>query len=394
MKKIIEVSVCIIILFSILVGCNNKEHENIHNGEVNESNQTNVQIDKQSENNGGSFVLYKGKVYFREYSNSDIEKTAVNGQFDFEKTEKHSKYINVISENGKIQNVFKDDGYGDFYILDDRFFFTGYQDKLYSVNLKGEEYREFSKGSYIGCNEQEHIIYYKNYNNENAIYALDTRNLKINRITDESLNETAIKETLCDTESAIKSIEVSSVFSAAEEENLKERYRVGLDDTNYSIHIRECEKVGNKLYFLIDLLKFNEKASDDNEEYYDRVASEGYSYDLTTGKKVLIYLYKVTDKEENESGNIYSSGDNEIVEEPLAENEMYLEINLKNKGLQDTFELRVEEVGGAIIGKRIEYEGTHTRNEESLKVKVTKEVGAMLNVYIDNKLDSQMLIEE
>ena len=73
---------------------------------------------------------------------------------------------------------------------------------------------------------------------------------------------------------------------------------------------------------------------------------------------------------------------------------MYLEIRLSDKGLKENFEVRVEEVGGLIIGKRIEYEGTHSRSEGTLKIKVTKEVGAMLTVYIDNKVDSQMLIEE
>ena len=87
-------------------------------------------------------------------------------------------------------------------------------------------------------------------------------------------------------------------------------------------------------------------------------------------------------------------GELENLEEPLAENEMYLEIAVANKGLSETFDIRVEEVGGFIVGKRIEYEGTHSRSEEKIKIKVTKEIGAMLTVYIDDKVDSQMLIEE
>jgi hypothetical protein len=100
-----------------------------------------------------------------------------------------------------------------------------------------------------------------------------------------------------------------------------------------------------------------------------------------------------------QSGDPIISGDFEVeipehnVEETLKENEMIVTINTNNIW-QNEFDVRVEEVGGMIIGKRIEYEGHHQKSDGDIKIKVLKEVGAMLTVYVDNSLHSQMRIEE
>lgn len=520
-RKVIISIVAIILLISSLCACNKKQQiENNNNLVV--SGDFEQKEDLNTYNNGGNFVQYKGKIYFREYSNADIQKKSLLARYLYETELQSSKYINAISQNGKIENVFEDNGFGNFYILDDRFFFTGYNNKLYSVDLKGNNYIEFCKGSFVGADEKNHKIYYKNERTNNALYSVDTTNLKITKLSAEDLNvifidneniyfsETLLDGTVrisklegntknilnvCDiniesekysfhtveakmynenlfillkmndtnignlyhidlknnqymllaenidtslkldnntlyfqkTETTgintksllkinLKTMEMTTVLNNSDfsiennnivntkdgliylDENSREKYIVSAKEISdfklkynatseldeYEVNISNIELVGEKIYYLCELSKVNKDKLD-----YERIASEVYMFDLKTNKKTLLYLYAVTDKDVAESGDIYS-GD---IEEPLAENEMYLKIKLDNKGLKETFDIRVEEVGGSIIGKRIEYEGTHSRNEGTLKIKVTKEIGAMLTVYIDNKIDSQMVIE-
>ncbi len=351
-----------------------------------------IVVDNKTYNNGGLYVQYKGNTYFREYSNADKVGVSSEAKYGFNEDEKTTKYVNVILANGRIENVFEDDGYGNIYIVNDRFFLAGYNNKLYSVNMSGKDYVEFCKGEYLGVDEAKGLVYYKNQNTENAIYSVDSKTLKINKINNDEIdadfyNSLGINENK-NNEEVLK----TKVYSQYEEFAFKVKYGVTSGDGDYTLEITELEEVGNKIYYLMELSKVTTNSSNPEEKLYERIASEAYMYDKLTGKRAVLYVFKASDKDEVSDEDLYTSGD--IIEEPLAENEMYLEIRLSDKGLKENFEVRVEEVGGLIIGKRIEYEGTHSRSEGTLKIKVTKEVGAMLTVYIDNKVDSQMLIEE
>lgn len=484
---------------------NNKQEQNNNENQVVSSGENQEIQDMNTYNNGGSFVQYKGKTYYREYSNVDIEKTGLGGEYNFVTDIKSTKYINSISSDGIVENVFEDDGYGDFYILDDRFFFAGYDNKLYSANMNGEDYMEICKGYYVGADEKNHRIFYKNEGNHNALYMVDSLDLRITKLSNEDLNILGITESsiifaqneelgsikvsqlaindnaiteictiLTDSEEyqivdseiyknylflsvgtiegsagayvngriysinltnndyriiaedtyrnleikndnlyfemiedpeigtlAKKKLDLSSmkvsdntekdIVSERELELFKQKYAVSSGDSNYIATVNNIETVGNKVYYLLELSKLNPKLSVGWRDGYQRIASEVHMYDSLTGGKTLLYLYKASDKDQIEDEDVYGSGD---MEEPLAENEMYLEINLVGKGLKEEFDVRIEEVGGGIIGKRIEYEGVHSRSEKIMKIKVTKEIGAMLTVYIDGKVDSQMVIEE
>lgn len=537
-KKFLWIVACLSIIM-VFTACHKKEETSSGDNIAISSGETENVESKKIYNNGGKYVSYHGKTYYREYTNASVESEAIGTNFAYETAKRIPKYVNVISPNGKIENLFQDNGYGNFYILDDRFFFEGYS-KLYSVNMKGEDYREIATGSYLWCDEENHEIYYSNAMNQNAIYKINTKNLKITKIMNDGFGfltydkdniylsakndkkgiqilkfdrqtevNTEIVSILPNQENKVEKVDISQYYIAsyaltegklflsigcesgtahiytnstlyvvdlekrevkkldenvspmirlwqggiyyttgAEGINMKKVdtqtlkitdmnskeelsveselpvqyqnslesyvYVEGILKTNHIVFSKEeiaafknkyklleddvvtiscAEKVDSKIYFQVEGAKHKEKQDIGWHYAYERIASEIYEYNLETGKKKLIYLYKITDKRE-ESGDMYHSGEEQILEEPLAENEMYLEIKLKDKGLKDTFEVRVEEVGGFIIGKRIEYEGIHTRSEEMLKIKVTKEVGAMLTVYIDNKIDSQMLIEE
>ncbi len=560
-RKIIFGILSVCLILNCFVGCKKQEEDNPKDNEqensIQQQEQGLIKQEKTEEsNNGGNFVAYQNNIYYREYANEDIEEVAPNMQYVIRTDSNRSKYINVITPNGEIKNLFKDDGYGNFYICDDRFFFHGAQDKLYTVDFKGKNYIELCKGQYLECLPDFHKIYYINKTTE-SLYELDTQTLKITKldgitnitaengvyeflknryvkivneklyyIASQSANEVQIEmydfakeekkvvgtihlpknnswgdleerifaeklvmdcqlvqdrylvlnlgmkqETTHDFISmgiysidledgtiiqvASSTIEKMFVYEdkvfyyvvgeagnivglneynlkTQEKEmvttwiNAKNTYFDGkqgkvislLDETEnvekyiskyqildterevkwneeetfpkYQLTTRDYEQVGRTLFFVVDLSRFHEVV--EGYPTYERVASEVYKIDFDSNKRSLVYVYRADDKKPEESSEAYEGIDKQ--NEPLAENEMYLEIKLADKGAKDTFSVRVEEVGGMIIGKRIEYEGVHKRTENILKIKVTKEIGAMLTVYIDDVMDTQMLIEE
>jgi len=68
-------------------------------------------------------------------------------------------------------------------------------------------------------------------------------------------------------------------------------------------------------------------------------------------------------------------------------------LNLKNKGVAGKeFTVRIEMSGGGVTGKQTIYEEKHTREDKELLLDVSGNGLAMLEVYIDGKLDSSQQI--
>ena len=74
-------------------------------------------------------------------------------------------------------------------------------------------------------------------------------------------------------------------------------------------------------------------------------------------------------------------------------NDRVIPIDISKKGVRDVFTLKVE-LQGSSIGKQILYEGVHSREDKVVNIPVAKNLSGMLRVYIDDKLDSEMLIEK
>lgn len=68
-----------------------------------------------------------------------------------------------------------------------------------------------------------------------------------------------------------------------------------------------------------------------------------------------------------------------------------ISIDISNKGARDSFTVRVE-LQGDITGKKILYEGTHTRADKKVKVDIPKDAIGLLKVYIDGEVDSEMVL--
>ncbi len=68
-------------------------------------------------------------------------------------------------------------------------------------------------------------------------------------------------------------------------------------------------------------------------------------------------------------------------------------IDLSNKGSRDRFVVKVE-LQNSTVGSKIVYEGTHQRNDGKINVNLPNGVNSgMVKVYIDNALDSEMVIK-
>ena len=92
----------------------------------------------------------------------------------------------------------------------------------------------------------------------------------------------------------------------------------------------------------------------------------------------------------NENSNDNSDNNSNNNEEPN-DALTHITIDLTNKGTRDSFTVKVE-VQGDLSGKKIIHEETHTRSEGKIKVPVPKNTMGLIRVFIDDELDSEMVI--
>ncbi len=494
--------------------------------------------------NGTDIVSYKGKTYYIEYGNNDFTDEAIRSPWYYVTQQSNSqRYINIIDEKGNIRNLFKVTGANSFYILDDRFYIQSASGLLYTVDMKGQNSIELTRGEYVAYDIDDHAIYYTNNNNPNILYRMNTIDLQIESLAfdnplttgtnrylgtkagnlyyislDDKKSEVILLEhnikdnktqevdrikmelSLSEYEGSTmeivwtrtlgnycgfviglpnegtirgyydrafyvvnlenKTITYSPVDKPAEGdwyseyslekqlfahlykasnnkslplmdtivtneelnkfankyhidlneklgEEAKESVSCSPDENKYIVEVEDYRVVGTNVFYKITASRLNPAGEIGWRTAFIRMCSEVYIYNLDTKENKFVYSYinnnfaKVEEKIEElvASGEIYSGEISELIDantsaivEPLKEGEMYIDIDT-SKQWKDEFDIRVEEVGGMIIGKRIEYEGHHTKSEGTLKIKVNKEPGAMLTVYVDGELDSQMRID-
>jgi len=195
----------------------------------------------------------------------------------------------------------------------------------------------------------------------------------------------------------------------------KDKLSTDPDMEKFIIELEDYSIVGNNVFYKITASRRNPYKEVGWRQAFIRMVTEVYVKNLKTNEVKFLYLYinnnyelmeeKISELESGDaiiSGDIFAdlSGDvsGEVIvpvsdESKLKDGEMLLEIDTTNIWKSE-FDVRVEEVGGMIIGKRIEYEGHHTKDESIIKIKVNKEPGAMLTVYIDGEASSNMVFEQ
>ena len=125
-----------------------KRGENQDNGNVQNENII---------NNGAYFVKIGSDIYFRKYGEYALEKNALFGEFLEYPTFTGISWICRLREDGKVEELFKDSGYGKLYYSNQRFYLSEMTDdgtsKSYSVNMEGEDRKELGAGAILGISE-------------------------------------------------------------------------------------------------------------------------------------------------------------------------------------------------------------------------------------------------
>ena len=121
-------------------------------------NQDNSKIQNENIiNNGAYFVKIGSDIYFRKYGEYALEKNALFGEFLEYPTSTGISWICRLREDGKVEELFEDSGYGKLYYSNQRFYLSEMTDdgtsKSYSVNMEGEGREELGAGVILGISE-------------------------------------------------------------------------------------------------------------------------------------------------------------------------------------------------------------------------------------------------
>lgn len=119
-------------------------------------------------NTNNIYAYQDGKVYYRRYHEDSYQETALWANYDFIPGTK--KEIVCIDSDGKETELFMDEGFGDIYLINDRFYMTdgklneesGMVDRqLYSVDMQGNDRINYGDGEILAIDRNRNIIILK-----------------------------------------------------------------------------------------------------------------------------------------------------------------------------------------------------------------------------------------
>lgn len=113
------------------------------------------------------YAYQDGKIYYRRYHEDSYEEAALWGSYA--PLSDKEKEIVCIDENGTETVLFVDEGYGDIYLLDNRFYMTEIRtfeedgavrnrERLYSVDMQGKDRIDYGNGSIFAIDETRNIV--------------------------------------------------------------------------------------------------------------------------------------------------------------------------------------------------------------------------------------------
>lgn len=150
----------VLIMSMLIVGCGVKDNkENSNNNSNDNSNKEEVSINKQS--NLGDFVKYNDDLYYWKINNNSRSSSALFGQFD-EQNNSINELVKV-DKDGKESIVLKDKGSNELVIVNDKIYtsYTVDSDKktrmIYSVNLDGSNKKDIGIGNIQYINDKRII---------------------------------------------------------------------------------------------------------------------------------------------------------------------------------------------------------------------------------------------
>lgn len=126
-----------------------------------------------------TYVYRDGKVYYRRYHEDSYEEAALWG--NYAPVSGKEKEIVCIDGDGLETVLFTDEGYGDIYLLDDRFYMTEIKTEkedeavynrewLYSVDMRGKDRIDYGYGSIFAIDRERKILILKMAGEEGICY--------------------------------------------------------------------------------------------------------------------------------------------------------------------------------------------------------------------------------
>lgn len=118
------------------------------------------------------YAYQDGKVYYRQYHEDSFEESGLWANYNpVPGTEKE---IVCIDQAGVKTELFKDEGYGAFYLLGGRFYMKEVGN-VYSVDMSGQSRIDYGPGEIVAVDEMEHIIVLELHDEELRVdfYVLD-----------------------------------------------------------------------------------------------------------------------------------------------------------------------------------------------------------------------------
>lgn len=117
---------------------------------------------KEMNQTNHSYACQDGKVYFRQYHKECDGVDALGGEYPVTDGE---KAMICVDQEGVARELFKDKGWGDFYLIGDRFYMMecrkvdwGSEYRIYSVNREGNERIDYGIGEIKAVDEAKDIL--------------------------------------------------------------------------------------------------------------------------------------------------------------------------------------------------------------------------------------------
>ena len=126
------------------------------------------------------YVYQDGKVYYRRYNEDSYENAALWGNYDFYPIPETKKEIVCVDAAGVETVLFEDEGYGDIYLVNNRFYMTDgklndtYTGKrLYSVDMQGNDRIDYGNGSIYAVDTEREIFVLEMWEDSTVYYIMN-----------------------------------------------------------------------------------------------------------------------------------------------------------------------------------------------------------------------------
>ena len=140
-----------------------------------------------------TYVYQNGNVYYRGYHEDSYEEAALWAMYTSHPIPGTKKEIICIDSEGTETELFTDEGYGDIYLVNDRFYMTdgvNMEDymglQLYSVDMQGNNRIDYGNGKILAIDRERNVMVLQMWEEEGSSYWDRTRYYAMNYETGET----------------------------------------------------------------------------------------------------------------------------------------------------------------------------------------------------------------